>query len=380
MKTHELIVSAAASEISEPNGGLPLDVQWMPPGSQKVHPFGVDEPFHMNVSKEMAAKADQQLQKLRSAHASGVDVQPYGDFNHKDEGRSFLPKHFFWGGDDAKEGGIRMELDWTGAGARSVRDGELCCVSASWVLHKETKEFLGIQHNVGGLVPRSAFHSIQAFAKADSGRHPGGSPTPTHQHQMTDQEKQLADLTTALATLTETVTAQAAELNEVKAKATTTPAPPAAPAAPATPAVDPKIIDLEKEVKALKDARTAEAKAIAERAVAAAAAAGKFAPQDKAMFDHLVTVYCASPQAGQSILDKMQVNPALVTIVNGKAVTATGNGTDAEEFKKLVSAKAKEITKVEQGRTIQSMAVDAAMAEKPELYQAWRAADGQPSL
>lgn len=371
MNTHELIVSAAASEIPTPNGGLPLDVQWMPPGAQTVHPFGVDEPFDMKITKALAAKADMQLQKLRSAHATGVDVEPYGDFNHKDEGRSFLPKRFFWGGDDAKEGGIRMELDWTGAGARSVRDGELCCVSASWVLHKETKEFLGIKHNVGGLVPRSAFHSIQAFAKADSGRQHDGSPTPTHQHPMTpEQEKKLADLTTAVTTLTQTVTAQSKDLEAVKAKAA------AAPDAPAVDAtkVDPKIIDLEKEVKALKDARTAEAKAIAERAVSAAAAAGKFPPQDKAMFDHLVTVYCASPEAGQSILDKMQVNPALVTIVNGKAVTTTGNGTDAEEFKKLVNAKAAEL------KGNKSAALDVAINEKPKLYQAWRDANGQPAL
>lgn len=50
-----------------------------------------------------------------------------------------------------------------------MRDGELPYLSPSWVLNKLTKAFVGITSNVGGLVPSSAFHTMQAFAKGGSG-------------------------------------------------------------------------------------------------------------------------------------------------------------------------------------------------------------------
>jgi hypothetical protein len=157
---------AAASIIQTDGGVLPKDVQWMPPGQQTVQPVGFDEAFEMNVTPEIARLADSQLQKLRIAAAVGSDVEPYFDFNHKDEGRSFKPTRLYWAGDHPKTGGIRAEGTWTGAGAKAVLDGEQCCVSASWLLNKVTKAFIGIKHNLGGLVPRSAFNSIQVFAKA----------------------------------------------------------------------------------------------------------------------------------------------------------------------------------------------------------------------
>jgi hypothetical protein len=115
---------------------------------------------------------------MLQAHARGEDAAPYFDLNHDDKIRTFLPKRFEWGGDDPKAGGIRVLGDWTNAGARSATDGEVSCLSASWGMKREVAEatetrfwpqekvFLGISHNCGGLVPRSAFHGVQAFAKA----------------------------------------------------------------------------------------------------------------------------------------------------------------------------------------------------------------------
>ena len=146
-------------------GNLPAQIQWMPPGLQTVQPMGIDAPFSMNVTPAIAAEAERQLQQLRRAAAAGKDVEPYGDFNHEDKGRAFKAKRFWWGGSDPKSGGVRLDVEWTGAGARAVLDGELPCVSATWMLNKVTNAFVGIAHNVGGLVPRSAFHAIQVFAK-----------------------------------------------------------------------------------------------------------------------------------------------------------------------------------------------------------------------
>lgn len=166
--SHDAItVHAAATDIESVNGALPSNVQWMPPGKQIVQPMGFDAPFEMDVSPETAREADRQLQQIRTAYAAGHDVEPYGDFNHEDKARAFTAKRFFWGGDDPKQGGIRLDLTWTGAGAKAVQNGEQTVISPSWVLHKITKAFLGVKTNVGGLVPRSAFNAIQAFAKAN---------------------------------------------------------------------------------------------------------------------------------------------------------------------------------------------------------------------
>jgi hypothetical protein len=156
----------ARAERELPAGQPPAHIQWMSPGRQTIQPMGMDAPFEMEVTSALAAKADAQLQQLRRKAAAGLDVEPYLDANHKDEARMAKAKRFWWGGDDLKTGGIRLDVEWTGAGIEAVRSGALPCVSASWMLNKFTKEFIGISPNVGGLVPRSAFTGIQVFAKA----------------------------------------------------------------------------------------------------------------------------------------------------------------------------------------------------------------------
>jgi hypothetical protein len=133
---------------------------------------------------------------------------------------------------------------------------------------------------------------------------------------------------------------------------------------------------LEQQLAAATEANKVAAKAQAERAVAAAAAEGRFAPQDQDLFKHLVEVFAANPDAGKVILARMPVNPALQTLVAGSAAgrTTIGHTEPAMQFAALVKAKAGQL------KCDRSRALDAAIEECPQLYKAWREANGQPLL
>jgi hypothetical protein len=359
----EVIVHAASSQIELAGTELPKHIQWMPPGKQLVQPMGFEEPFAMNVTAAIAVAADRQLQHLRSTAAAGRDAQPYGDFNHKDEGRSYIPKRFWWAGDDEKSGGVRADVEWTGAGAKAVREGELCCNSPSWRLNKVTKAFLGITHNVGGLVPRSAFHSIQAFAKAD-GPAPisdrNGGPGSHQQENKTktkmtpEQERQLADIATAVAKFNTRLD----EMSTAMAKATTETT---------------KIVSIEGELKTIKDAQVANAKShalvlVTEHGIAQ----GRIPAQDKDTINFWVDSIVANAKALDQ-LQKLPVNPALKTIIaNAKSGTVpTPGATDEHEF----VAKAKAYgEKHKIADEVEAQAKFSGTAEGKELYTAYREA------
>jgi hypothetical protein len=351
----EIQVHAAASQIDLTANELPAHIQWMPPGQQIVQPLGFEEPFEMNVTPVIAQAADRQLQQLRSKAAAGADAAPYGDFNHKDEGRSYLPKRFWWGGNDPKNGGVRVDVEWTGAGAKAVREGELCCNSPSWRLSKTTKAFLGITHNVGGLVPRGAFHSIQAFAKAETFSDRNGGPG-SHQQQtsktkMKTTEEQLADLSAAVVKLNTrldefgTAMAKAAQAGE-------------------------KLVVIEGEMTKIKEGQVAQAKSnalvlVTEHGIAQ----GRIAAQDNDSINFWVDGIVANAKALDQ-LKKLPVNPALKTIVaNAKAGATTTSTTDDHEFVAKAKAFAKEKSINDE---VEAFAKFAATPEGKELYAGYR--------
>lgn len=355
----EELVHAAASQIELAANELPAHIQWMPPGLQVVQPMGFDEPFEMNVTALIAQAADRQLQQLRSKAAAGSDAQPYGDFNHKDEERAYLPKRFWWGGADPKTGGVRVDVEWTGAGAKAVKEGALCCNSPSWRLSKTSKAFLGITHNVGGLVPRGAFHSIQAFAKAETlPARNGGAGVHQQQHQpkntMTpEQEKQLADLNAAVGKLS----TQLSEVVTGMAKAT---------------AETGKIVSIETELKTIKDGQVAQAKASALALVEEhGIRAGRIGAQDTDRINRWVNSIVADAKALDD-LKLISVNPALKTIVaNAKAGATTTTTTDEHEFVAKAKAYGKEKNITDE---LEAQAKFAATADGAELYAGYRAA------
>ncbi|HEX3890705.1 MAG TPA: hypothetical protein VHX90_07630 [Verrucomicrobiae bacterium] len=303
----EICCHAAAGDVQLTGGVLPTNLQWMPPGKHSVQPVGFEAPFEINVTREIAAKADAQLQEMLSAHAAGQDVQPYIDINHEDKVRAFLPTKLSWGGEDPKNGGIRVEGKWTGGGANAALNGEQCVVSPSWGLHKVTKAFLGIKRNLGGLVPRSAFTSIQAFAKADS-----SNETKNKNKKMTTEDKAeigqlIADAITKNNT---TLEANAKSSNEATLL----------------------------RVKALEEADTTMTLANAKKTVEEIGVrGGRIASQDTATVEFW-TQACAKDSKAVDALTKMAVNPAFVQIVNAGGGAGLG-GTTTSEHEFVVKAK-----------------------------------------
>ena len=189
---------------------------------------------------------------------------------------------------------------------------------------------------------------------------------------MDPSQTNLSDLTTALTQLTETVTAQGHDLKAIQASLATLPVQ----SESSQPASDSRLLELERKLATAAEANKVAAKAQAEKAVATAAAEGKFPPQDKELFKQLVEVFAADPDAGKVILARMPANPALQTLVVGGPASRTtiGHTEPAAQFAALVKAK------VCQFKGDRSRALDATIDECPELYKAWRDANGQPLL
>lgn len=361
----QITASAAASEIEALDGVLPANLQWMPPGIQVVQPLGFDEPFEINVTPAIASAADRQLQNLIAKAKSGSDVEPYGDFNHKDEGRAFKVKRFFWGGSDPKEGGVRMEVDWLPAGAKAVLDGALCCISPQWLLSKTSKQFLGITHNVGGLVPRSAFHSIQAFAKADS------SKPKTQTKKMTTEDKNeiakmitdaiIANQTTleAKAKSESAVTAQAGADNKVIELFKTQ----------LTDALKPVTEKLTQFETREKEGRLVQAKAVVQKHVERGAIAPEEKlPSGKLAVDYWAEQYLASAADAETQMTRLPgKNLTRVIRSNGSTETLTAGADPAQIFLAKAKAATKENKDIK--TDADAIAAFAATAEGRELYE-----------
>lgn len=176
-------------------------------------------------------------------------------------------------------------------------------------------------------------------------------------------DEQLAELTTALAALRQDYAAITAKLNT-------------APDAASVQAKDAKITALETQVTALMDAGKVQAKASAAALVRKAISEGKIPGQDVKVIESWTNLIVIDAK-NADLLDSLPVNAALKTIVQAGAGGSGAGGaaakTDAEQFVEVVKAKHVELKD-------KSKALDAAMVEKPDLYKAWRAADGKPGL
>jgi hypothetical protein len=168
---------------------LPDNIQWMPPGRHTVYPSveGKATKMTLDVTAELAARFNKQLQDLRADAADGVEDEPYLDFNHEDRERAAEVLELYWGGDDAKAGGIRARVKWSDAGKSAVLGRSYRRFSPSWAFDKKTFEPVHIETNLGGLVNRAAFRTIApVVAKGDS------AANHNSKNKMTDQEIQEA--------------------------------------------------------------------------------------------------------------------------------------------------------------------------------------------
>lgn len=313
----------------------------MPPGRHEIRPLidGKPKLITVTVTEATAKRVSEQLASLRSLAAAGKGDLPFFDFNHEDSASAGNPTEFYWGGDDPVTGGVRAKVEWSAAGKEAIDGRVFRRFSPAWDVEPKTGEILGIGVNVGGLVNRAAFRTIQPVTAKD------GEP------YMNDQDKQAiaALIADGIKPLTERITS-------LEAKAT-------AAAAPA---------DLENRIKALEATNVGAVRAQAKSAVEEAQRDGRIPAADENLAKFWENALVTDFSAAKAALAKLTPNPALARATGGAAGSDHGTGSPAEKFAQTVRAKT-----VELKSTAEALRVT--MRSHPELHRAWLEADCKPS-
>tara|TARA_B110000483_G_scaffold225202_1_gene284660 strand:- start:97 stop:693 length:597 start_codon:yes stop_codon:yes gene_type:complete len=163
-----LIKAMLSSEVVKDGSDLPQDIQYMPPGMHEINASSNGEPINMmvTVDAESATALDTYLQdKITAAHDGNTD-RPFFDFNHDDREAAAWPTKIYWAGDDKLTGGVRAKVEWSGAGMKAIKEKLFRRFSPSFI-PDEYGKVISSDTNMGGLVNRAAFQSIQPlFAKS----------------------------------------------------------------------------------------------------------------------------------------------------------------------------------------------------------------------
>jgi len=318
-------------------GGLPMDIQWMPPGRHAITPFvaGEPRPITIEVTAALAEKFAAELRTLWARASAGEGDEPYFDFNHTEaSGASGHPLELYWGGDDPKRGGIRARMkDWTAAGEAALKGRTFRRFSPGWLSHPETLQPLGLDVNLGGLVNRAAFQTIQPVV-AQRGDHK------TTKSNMTDTE-----LKAALAEALKPVTDRLAALETKASTAATIPD------------------AIENRLKAVEAAQGKTTAAQAKAAVAVHARRGAIPPQNADVVAFWEAQYQADPDKTEKVLAAMADNPALAQVTqaaNGGAANGAGGGGEHAFMAKARQLAAAEKISIEEA-TVKVAAGDAAL-------------------
>ena len=355
------IVAAMATAFGLGNdAGVPADIQWMPPGTHTISAKslkGEDKTVTVSVTAATAAAVQAAFVSMLADATAGRGDKPFFDFNHDDAIASAHPTEFYWGGDDAKTGGVRAKVTWTGAGKAAVQGKDFTRFSPIFIPRADGTAAPAEGHaNMGGLVNRAAFRAIAPVAAKAAQTNP-------------------ADATPAKALNKQTNNTQMNQLIAIMAKYGIVLAADAGDAVVAARAGD-LITQLATDRDSAKGELTT-AKASLETAVTAhatsvvdaAVAAGRIAPQDEATKGFWIGSLKSNPVAAKAALDGLPVNPALAagTVVTAKAATVAGTFAANGEHTFIVAAKAHGAAK---GITGDEALADYA-AVNPSGYAAW---------
>lgn len=154
---NQIRTAAASAEWSPPSS-----IEWMPAGRKEIRCLGPDEEGIECVSvatPEDAARLDAQLQSLIALSDKGQSSRPYIDFDHENGPAAAIPKRIYW--DD----GIRVEVDWTSAGADALKGRVYSYFSPSWLISDDGHpQALPEKGPIGSLVNTPAFQDIERLA------------------------------------------------------------------------------------------------------------------------------------------------------------------------------------------------------------------------
>ena len=161
------VIKAALTTALVSDEGLPTDLQYMPPGTHRINASRNGKPVTLDITVDAstAETLNQFLQAQLTKATEGNDDRPFFDFNHEDREAAAWPTEFYWAGDNPKTGGVRAKIEWSGAGEKAVKEKTFRRFSPTFV-PDEAGHVIGSETNMGGLVNRAAFKSIQPlFAK-----------------------------------------------------------------------------------------------------------------------------------------------------------------------------------------------------------------------
>lgn len=344
----------------------PADIQWMPPGRHTINASGPDDKpitLTLEVNEQLSRRVAAALQQLRGKAAAGEGDLPFIDFNHEDREASGHPTEVFWAGADKLTGGIRVRLDWTGDGSDSITRRTFRRFSPEFHLDPDLvkaaaaknevptlrAEDIRIGVNLGGLVNRAAFKTIQPIWSREAASPGDPHTTKTKKTNMKTTEEQLADLTTAVAGLTGNLAAIQAKLNE-------------------TPRPDAKIVALETQLSTVLEGQKVQAKENASGLVRKAVSEGKLPAQAVELHAKWVELICVDAK-NADLLEKLAPNPVLLQVVQagaGAGGTSTGNIGEHEFV-----VKAKEFGKSKNLPDHEAQAAFASTADGRKLYESY---------
>lgn len=365
---YRALLAASMPGIAMNGDQLPADIQWMPPGRQKITCLnpntGKPVDLEIDVTETGAKVVAAQLQHLRAKAAEGVGDLPFIDFNHEDAAAAGHPTEAFWGGTDPKAGGIRMKMDWSKPGQEALIGKAFRRFSPEFLADPNAKALAGLRGvNVGGLVNKAAFQTIQEFWSRNGGEVLADGhyqQKPTTEDTMTEvQAKQLADVVTAVAALSTKVDG----FISAQAKA-------------GNAASDPKILVLETQMATVNNLLQLQARNTAKAIVEKHINLGRIPAQAKDVIANWENLIAADAK-NEALLEAIPANPALARVIQGSGSGGAGTGTPTEHpfvVKAKEYAKANNITDV-----IDAQAKFATTAEGSQLYTQYRESLAAPT-
>ncbi|HEY1170240.1 MAG TPA: phage protease [Verrucomicrobiae bacterium] len=300
---------------------LPTEIQWMPPGQHVIAATQGEAPVTqlVIVNAETAVRMEALLQELRAQAEAGAEDVPYFDFNHEDAEASARPLRFYWGGEDAITGGVRVEVEWTEPGRTALLGKAYRRFSPSFFVDV-AGEVTGAPLNMGGLVNRAAFKTINPIVA-------GASDSDANQERsnIMDPMKLAAELAAA----------------------------------------QKRILELEQQL-------TLKAKEQARAIVDTAIRTGKLAPQNTALHAKWVDALTKNPELSET-LTGLATNQALISIVPHTMAPVHAAHSNGPEHEFVVKAR----QFAEQRKVVFTEAVMHVAAKEPELYEAYRTTLGE---
>lgn len=339
---------------------LPAEVQWMPPGEHEITALQGEQVVttRVTVNEQTARVLQATLENFLARAAEGAGDKPYLDFNHDDAEAAGHVTAFSWGGDDPVQGGVRARVEWTGPGRAALTGHAYRRFSPAFFINA-AGEVTGAPVNMGGLVNRAAFKTIQPIWSRSADQTQPKGTMPAHNAPATNPAGAPASAPENLAALITALTTRVAAL-EKRLKPTPDEGEAAAPE-PEKTALTARIAELEGQL-------TNRAKEVAQARVNAAILAGKLPPQATPLHARWVEALTANPGLGE-ILDALPVQAALATIVTSPA--RGGNQASAAGTHEFV-LRAQAVAGERKLTNAQAFALVA--REQPALYDAYRSA------